>query len=54
VQDPNDSFYKSIGGFAMPETLFIDGEGNIRLHKRGPMTYEEMKVAVEKIIAINE
>ena len=40
--DPTDAFYKSIGGFAMPETLFIDGEGNIRLHKRGPMKYEEI------------
>ena len=41
--DPNDSFYRSIGGFSMPETLFVDGEGNILLHKRGPMTLEEMR-----------
>ena len=24
--DPGDSFYRSIGGFSMPETLFVDGE----------------------------
>lgn len=53
VQDPNDSYYKSIGGFAMPETLFIDDDGNIRLHKRGPITFEEMKTEVEKLLTDN-
>ncbi len=48
--DPKDSFYTSIGGFSMPETLFVDGEGNIRIHKRGPMKFEEMKEKVESII----
>jgi len=48
--DPKDSFYRSIGAFSMPETLFIDKEGNIRIHKRGPMTFEEMKEKVESII----
>ncbi len=47
--DSKDSFYKSIGGFSMPETLFVDGEGNIRVHKRGPMEFEEMKEKVESI-----
>ena len=49
--DPRDSFYKSIGGFSMPETLFIDKEGNIRIHKRGPMSFKEMK---EKVLEIKE
>lgn len=40
--DPDDSFYRSIGGFSMPETIFVDGEGNIRFHKRGPMEKEEI------------
>lgn len=43
VQDPEDSFYKSIGGFSMPETVFYDREGNISFHKRGFMTLEEMQ-----------
>jgi len=49
--DPRDSFYKSIGGFSMPETLFVDGEGNIRIHKRGPMKLNEMR---EKVLEIKE
>lgn len=48
--DPSDSFYKSIGGFSMPETLFIDQDGNIRIHKRGPMEPEEMREKVQQIL----
>lgn len=51
--DPDDSFYESIGGFAMPETLFVDTEGNIRIHKRGPMTFLEMKEKVETLLKTN-
>ena len=50
--DPNDSFYRSIGGFSMPETLFVDGEGNILLHKRGPMTLEEMRQKVNQLFKL--
>lgn len=48
--DPDDSFYKSIGGFSMPETIFVDSDGNIRFHKRGPMPLEEMREKVNQII----
>jgi thiol-disulfide isomerase/thioredoxin len=41
--DPSDSFYSSIGGFSMPETIFTDASGFILFHKRGPMKLEEMK-----------
>ena len=45
--DPSDSFYKSIGGFSMPETIFVDANGRIAFHKRGPMTIDEMRDIVE-------
>ena len=45
--DSGDAFYRSIGGFAMPETLFLDREGNISFHKRGFMTLEEMRSHTE-------
>lgn len=41
--DPNDALYKQVGGFSMPETIFIDSEGVIQDHRRGPMPYEEMR-----------
>ena len=34
----------------MPETLFVDGDGRIRIHKRGPMSIEEMREKVESIL----
>lgn len=48
--DRSDSFYKSIGGFTMPETIFVDAQGIIQDHKRGPMDLEEMKERLETIL----
>lgn len=48
--DPSDSFYKSIGGFSMPETIFVDPEKNIVIHKRGPMKLDEIKSKIEELI----
>lgn len=50
LMDPKDSFYQSIGGFSMPETIFVDSEGNILIHKRGPMRFEEMKQKIDQIL----
>ena len=41
--DSKDNFYKTIGGFSMPETLFISASGEILEHKRGFMTEEVIK-----------
>ena len=43
VSDTSDAFYQQIGGFAMPETLFVDQNGMIQGHRRGSMTLEEMR-----------
>lgn len=48
--DPSDSFYQSIGGFSMPETIFVDADGFIRIHKRGPMPLEEIREKVHSIL----
>lgn len=48
--DPKDSFYKSIGGFSMPETIFVDKNGFIQEHKRGPMDLNEIRQKVQKIL----
>lgn len=50
LMDPSDSFYRSIGGFSMPETIFVDREGNIRDHKRGPMDASEILERIQKIL----
>lgn len=48
--DSSDSFYASIGGFSMPETLFVDREGNIRIHKRGPMDIQEIREKLKRVL----
>lgn len=48
--DPSDSFYKSIGAFTMPETIFVDKDGNIIVHKRGPMKLDEMREKTQFIL----
>jgi len=50
LMDPKDSFYRDIGGFSMPETIFVDRDGNIIFHKRGPMELIEMEEKIESII----
>lgn len=45
--DPDDGYYRAIGGFAMPETIFIDRDGMIRFHKRGPVGREDLRRRIE-------
>lgn len=48
--DPGDSFYQSLGGFSMPETIFVDKDGRIVDHKHGPMDVQEMRERIQKIL----
>lgn len=50
--DPSDSFYRSTGGFSMPETIFVDKDGNVIIHKRGPMNLQEIREKIKQIINI--
>jgi len=50
VLDADDRFYTSIEGFTMPETLFYDETGSVVFHKRGTMSYEELKAQIESMI----
>lgn len=49
--DPADSFYRSIGGFSMPETIFVDKDGFIREHKRGPMDLQEIREKIKQLLS---
>lgn len=50
--DPEDTSYRSIGGFSMPETIFVDAGGSLVLHKRGPMNLEEIRQHIERTIGL--
>ena len=49
--DPLDSFYQSISGFSMPETIFVDRGGNIAERKRGPMEIKEIREKIQKLLS---
>lgn len=51
LQDADDSFFKSIQGYAMPETIFITSRGEIMHHQRGPMNSEEVAAKIDALIA---
>jgi thiol-disulfide isomerase/thioredoxin len=51
VYDPEDDFYASVEGYAMPETLIYDTEGDITAHHRGNMNKDELKNLVEEALA---
>lgn len=49
--DVNDTYYSSVGGYAMPETIFYDTKGNIVEHARGPLSKDQMKTDLDKALA---
>lgn len=48
--DPNDSYYKKIEGYAMPETVFINNYGEVLFHQHGPMQLPEVIERIDQII----
>jgi len=48
--DPEDQFFKTIGGYAMPETVFIDEKGEIDFHQRGPIKIEEVDKKIQEVL----
>jgi thiol-disulfide isomerase/thioredoxin len=45
--DDEDTFYNSIEGFSMPETVFYDTDGTIIFHKRGSISSEDLSNQIE-------
>ncbi len=43
--DPDDAYYKSVGGRAMPEIVIADTRGSILTHLRGPISSEKLEEA---------
>jgi thiol-disulfide isomerase/thioredoxin len=48
--DEEDAFYKSIGGYTTPETIFVDKNGDIVFHKRGAMDIKEIETRTKELI----
>ncbi len=54
VIDTGDTYYTSVGGFAMPETTVYDIKGNIVEHKRGNMTLDEIRTIALTALEANK
>lgn len=52
--DPSDHFYKTIGGFSMPETQVYNREGALITHRRGAVTYQDMNDLITKAFSESE
>jgi hypothetical protein len=50
IVDKDDQYYKAIGGYTMPETVFYNKKGDIVLHKRGVISETEIRMVVEDIL----
>ncbi len=49
LSDPTDNFYKVVGGYAMPETMFYTRDGVVVTHKRGVLKEDELLDYVQGI-----
>ncbi len=49
ILDPEDHFYSSVGGYAMPETLIFGKDGEIKEHFRGVVTKEILESALKTL-----
>lgn len=52
VLDPADHFFKSINGYAMPETVFFDASGAITHQQHGSLSIEQMVMYTNKALAV--
>ena len=48
--DSNDAFFKQVGGYAMPETVFISPAGDIVYHQRGPIPMTDVDERIKALI----
>jgi thiol-disulfide isomerase/thioredoxin len=54
ILDPDDHYYKSIGGYAMPETIFYDTKGNIVQHHHGVLTEAKIRTFLEETLEASQ
>lgn len=48
--DPADTFYKGVGGYAMPETVFYAKDGVITMHIRGVLAPEVLIQSADALL----
>jgi len=51
ILDPSDHFYNAVSGYAMPETVVFDTQGEIVLHIKGVAKVDDIKKELEILVA---
>jgi hypothetical protein len=51
LTDPADTFFKGVGGYAMPETVVYAADGSIAFHTRGVVVEAELRAALDALLA---
>jgi thiol-disulfide isomerase/thioredoxin len=54
VYDPGDAWYRAIGGYMMPETVFIREDGTVAHHHRGVLSSADMRRYTELLLGISK
>lgn len=52
VLDPRDNFYSSIDGYAMPEVVIYNTQGEIVVHERGVASREIIETKLRELLAV--
>jgi thiol-disulfide isomerase/thioredoxin len=50
ILDPSDHYFKTSTGYAMPETILYNEDGEIYLHQRGNVNADEIKQHIDKLL----
>lgn len=50
VIDAQDALYQQTGGFSMPDTFFVNKDGVVRDHIRGPLNAVELERHIEDLL----
>jgi thiol-disulfide isomerase/thioredoxin len=50
ILDPNDDFYRNIGGTNIPETLFVDAQETVRAYSKAPMNARQIREQLQLIL----
>jgi thiol-disulfide isomerase/thioredoxin len=48
--DPEDAYFKSVNGYAMPETVFIQSFGKIFAQHRGPLSDQQLRTYIDDML----
>lgn len=54
VIDATDHFYGSVGGYAMPETLIYDEQGNLWRHERQPLAADQIRTILDEVLRVED